>query len=165
MSLALAPSGDAWVLRHPRCARDRAEDIEEVRLIIDAGEFEVAQDELRWLLSGCSDCMDAHLLLGQLALDQRSEIELARGHFGYAYQLGLRAWRRAGEPAPVPYTQLANRTFHEAGRALAWCLEKLKKQVMADEVVATLCRLDPTDPLASRRMLQELRDDGSLPVL
>ncbi len=118
-------------------------------MMIDAGEMDVARDELRWLLSGCSDCIDAHQLLGELALDQHNDLELARGHFGYAYQLGLRAWRRAGEPTPVPYSQPANRAFHESGRALAWCLEKLRNPAMADEVVATLTRLDPSDPLGT----------------
>ena len=32
--------------------RDRAEDLEEVRLMIEAGEIDIALDELRWLLSG-----------------------------------------------------------------------------------------------------------------
>lgn len=134
-------------------------------MMVAAGELDVAQDELRWLLSGCSDFLDAHLLLGELALEQGSDFELARGHFGYAYQLGLHAWRRAGQPAPVPYAQPANRAFHESGRALAWCLEKLKKPSMAEEVVGTLVQLDPSDPLAARRMLDELRDDGGLPML
>lgn len=164
VSMAIDPSG-AWILRHPRCARDRAEDMEEVRLMIDAGELEVAQDELRWLLSGCSDSMDAHLLMGELALAGDTDYQLARGHYGYAYQLGLRAWRRAGEPSPVPYAQLANRPFFEAGRALAWCLEKLGKATMADEVVAVMLRLDPADPLECRQMLIDLRNDDSLPLL
>lgn len=134
-------------------------------MMIAEGELAVAQDELRWLLSGCSDCMEAHLLLGELALAEQSDLELARGHFGYAYQLGLRAWRRSGEPAPVPYAQLANRAFLESGRHLAWCLEKLGKSGMADEVVATLLQLDPSDSCECRRMLAELRDSGSLPLL
>lgn len=165
VSLVADASGKGWVLRHPRCARDRAEDIEEVQMMIDAGELDVAQDELRWLLSGCSDCIDAHMLLGQVALDKDNDFPLARGHFGYAYQLGLRAWKRASEPTPVPYAQLANRSFHESGRSLAWCLEKLGKQTMADEVVNTLLKLDPSDPLDSRQMLRDLRDTGSLPML
>lgn len=134
-------------------------------MMIEAGELDVAQDELRWLLSGCSDCLEAHLLLGQVGLDKDNDFPLARGHFGYAYQLGLRAWKRAGEPTPVPYSQLANRSFHESGRSLAWCLEKLGKSSMADEVVATLLKLDPTDPLECRQMIRDLRDTGSLPML
>src|SRR5258708_2407310 len=41
---------DAWELVHPRCARDRALDLEEVRKMLDAGEVDVAIDECRWLL-------------------------------------------------------------------------------------------------------------------
>lgn len=131
--------------------------------MIEHGETEVAFDELRWLLSGCPDCLEAHLLLGELAVSEKNDVQLARGHFGYAYQLGLRAWRRAGDPTPVPYSQPANRTFHESGRSLAWCLEKLGKPVMATEIVATLTRLDPTDPLDLNDWLAKVRG-GGLPL-
>ncbi|MGI9457570.1 MAG: tetratricopeptide repeat protein [Aeoliella sp.] len=164
VSLRLTPGGDAWVLVPPRCARDRAEDLEEVRLMIEAGEVDVALDELRWLLSGCPDCLDAHLLLGQLAASGQNDVQLARGHFGYAYQLGLRAWRRAGEPMPVPGSQPANRTFHEAGKSLAWCLKKLGKGEMAAEVVATLLRLDPSDPLGAKAWHEQVHG-GGLPLI
>jgi len=132
--------------------------------MIEEGETEVAFDELRWLLSGCSDCLDAHLLLGELAVNLHNDVPLARGHFGYAYQLGLRAWRRAGSPTPVPYTQPANRSFHQSGRALAWCLEKLGKQAMATEIVQTLTQLDPTDPLEVGPWLAKVRSSG-LPMV
>lgn len=131
-----------------------------MQLMVDAGEIDVAMDELRWLLSGCSDCIDAHFLLGELAINHHNDLELARGHVGYAYQLGLRAWRRAGEPTPVPFDQPANRTFHRAGYSLAWCLEKLGKSQMADEVADVLCKLDASDPLGVRKRLAEMRDGG-----
>ena len=44
--------GQAWELLHPQCAGDRAEDLEEVQKMIDAGEAEIATDELRRLLNG-----------------------------------------------------------------------------------------------------------------
>ena len=131
--------------------------------MIEAGETEVAFDELRWLLSGCADCLDAHLLLGELAVKEKNDIPLARGHFGYAYQLGHRAWRRAGGPTPVAYSQPANRSFHEAGRSLAWCLEKLGKRAMAVEIVDTLLLLDPSDPLSVKAWLAQIQD-GGLPL-
>ena len=77
------PTGE-YELVHPRCAVERADDLEEVRKMIDAGEVDVAVDELRWLLSGCSDFVDAHRLLGELALSE-NDLPLARAHFGYAY--------------------------------------------------------------------------------
>ena len=38
---------DVWEFLHPRCALDRAEDIEEVETMFEAGEGEIAKDELR----------------------------------------------------------------------------------------------------------------------
>src|SRR6185312_13203117 len=115
---------DAWELVHPRCARDRAEDLEEVEKMIAAGEVEVAIDELRWLLGGCSDFIDAHKLLGELALADH-DVPLARGHFGYAYRIGQLAIERAKPTGAVPYRLAANRSFFEAGKGLAWCLAQL----------------------------------------
>ena len=48
-------SEQAWELVHPRCALERAEDIEEVDQMVENGEMEIAVDELRWLLGGCSE--------------------------------------------------------------------------------------------------------------
>jgi hypothetical protein len=156
--------GGAWVLVHPRCARERAEDMEEVRAMIEGGEVEIATDELRYLLGGCSEFIEAHALLGQLALEGGGDVALARGHFGAGYQLGLQTLRRAGMPAPLRYGQPANRPFFQAGRGLAWCLAKLNLVSMAREVVDTLVKLDPADPLGLRAMLDELQSSG-LPIV
>jgi hypothetical protein len=147
------------VLVHPRCARDRAEDLEEVQLMIEAGESEVARDELRWLLTDCSEFLAAHVLLGELAIIE-NDLPLARGHFGAGYQLGLQTLRRAGMPKPLLYSQPANRPFFEAGRGLCWSLEKLGQPRMTDEIVATLVELDPSDPLGLRALVDELRSGG-----
>src|SRR5262245_10893637 len=93
--------GRGWVFGHPRCARDRAEDLEEVQAMVEAGEVDVAVDELRWLLSGCSEFMEAHALLGELALAGGNDVPLARGHFGFAVQLGLKTLERARVKGPV----------------------------------------------------------------
>jgi hypothetical protein len=148
------------VFVHPRCARDTAEDLEEVRLMIDAGEHEIALDELRWLLADCAENMAAHVLLGELAA-AAGDYALARGHFGAGYQLGLQTLRRGGNPKPLLYSQPANRAFFEAGRGLIGSLEKLGKSTMADEVVATLVELDPSDPLRLRAMVDALRTGGA----
>jgi hypothetical protein len=163
VSVRRLPS-DGWLLVHPRCARDRAEDLEEVREMIAAGELEIAVDELRWLLSGCSEFMEAHELLGQLAIEKDNDRPLARGHYGFAYQLGLQTLRRAGMPAPLSYKHPANRPFHQAGRGLAWCLEKMGHSALAEEVVKTLLELDRSDPLQVRAMLDDLRS-GGLPTV
>jgi hypothetical protein len=155
--------GKAWVFVYPRCVRDRAEDLEEVQLMIAAGETEVAIDELRWLLSDCSEFIAAHVLLGDLARNA-NDVPLARGHYGAGYQLGLQTLRRAKMPKPLLYSQTANRPFFEAGRGLIWSLEKLGKRQMADEISATLLELDPADPLHLRALLDELRSGGA-PVI
>jgi hypothetical protein len=153
--------GRSWMLVHPRCARDRAEDLEEVEAMVEAREFDIATDELRWLISGCPEFIAAHRLLGDLALAAGNDVPLARGHYGAGYQVGLNTLRRAKMPAPLQFSQRANQPFFHAGRGLAWCLEKLGKSQMGEEVAATLVRLDPADPLKLRAMLDELRTGGA----
>jgi hypothetical protein len=112
-----ATDGRSWVFVHPRCARDRAEDLEEVELMIESGEMDIALDELRWLLSDCPEFVAAHVLLGEIAREI-GDLPLARGHYGAGYQLGLQTLRRAKWPKPVLYSQLANQPFFLAGQGL-----------------------------------------------
>jgi hypothetical protein len=158
------PGSGAWILVHPASVRELAEDLEEVREMIEQGEHEIALDELRWLAGTASDAMEVHLLLGELAVEMGNDLELARGHFGYAYQLGYRAWVAAGRPAPLPHTQPANVPLYESARGLAWCLEKLGKSTMADEVVGTMMQWDASDPLEVRGLINSLRT-GGLPIV
>ncbi|MEX0977734.1 MAG: hypothetical protein WDZ48_02720 [Pirellulales bacterium] len=146
------PGDDAWELVHPRCARDRADDLEEVRKMLEAGEVDVAIDECRWLLQGCSDCLEAHRILGEIALGE-NDLPLARGHFGYAYRLGAQALEQAGGKGPLPYRLAANQGFHESGKALAWCLMQMGKPEMAAEVVERLLSCDAGDPLGVKNLL------------
>jgi hypothetical protein len=145
---------------HPGCVRERAEDLDEVREMIEAGELDVATEELRWLLADCHEFIAAHALLGELALETAHDLPLARGHFGAGYQLGLQALRRAKMPKPLLYSQPANRPFFAAGRGLAACLARLDKLDMAKEVVGTLIELDPSDPLKLRTMLDDIQTGG-----
>ena len=145
---------DAWEFVHPRCALDRADDLEEVRKMIEAEEVEIATDELRWLLGGCSDFIDAHKALGELALLE-NDIPLARGHFGYAYQIGKKTLDSARCQGPLPYRLEANTAFHEAGKGLAHCLKQLGKRRMFTDVVELLLMCDPSDPLGVRGMLAD----------
>jgi tetratricopeptide (TPR) repeat protein len=145
---------DVFEFVHPQCARERAEDMEEVRAMLDAGEIDVAVDELRWLLQGCSPLVEAHKLLGEIAL-AAGDLQLARGHFGYGYELGLKALPKAGLPAPLPYARPSNQAFFEAGKGLAWCLDQSGDSDLAAEVVEQLRKLDPTDPLGVGKMLPQ----------
>ncbi len=139
-------------LLHPRCALERELDLEEVEEMIRAGETDVAIEELRWLLSGCHECIRAHQLLGKLALEM-GDIPLARGHFGHAFQIGSKTIDKSGDNKKVPYTQESNRPFLECGKALIHCLLKLGKKKRAREVVSKLLRYDPTDPLQITKLL------------
>jgi hypothetical protein len=139
-----------WELVHSRCAKARREDMEEVQTMIAAEEYEIATDELRWLLAECHDFLEAHKLLGDLALVE-SDFKLARGHYGYAYQIGLKAIDAAGAISSLPYRHEANRAFFDAGRGLVRCLEKLGKKRMAQDVAVRLLQLDGGDPLGLRK--------------
>jgi len=134
-----------WELVHPPCALERADDLEEVEQMIGVGEVEVAQDELRWLLDGCSDFVTAHRLLGELAI-AAGDLPLARGHFGYAFEIGLGALP-ADFAGGLPYRIPANQAFFEAAKGLAHCLRELDRTTMALAVVRKMLALDPTDPL------------------
>jgi tetratricopeptide (TPR) repeat protein len=151
--------GRGWVLVHPRSVREMAEDLEEVRAMIEAGELDVATDELRWLVSNCSEFIEAHELLGELALAQ-GDAALARGHFGFAVQLGLKTLERAKVQGPLSYRQPANESFFLASRGLVLALAKLNQLPKAQELVETLVKLDPTDPLGLRALLEEVRTGG-----
>ena len=142
-------------LRHPRCARARAEDLQEVSQMIAAGENEIATDELRWLLADCHDFLAAHKLLGDLAIAD-NDIRLARGHFGYAYQIGLQAIEQAGVKL-LPFARPANQPFFEAGKGLAGCLLKLGQRGLAREVIRRLLELDPSDPSNVRNLTDGAR--------
>jgi hypothetical protein len=146
VSVRMLEGEDAWELVPPRCAVERALDLEEVRQMVDAGELDVARDECRWLLEGCSDCLEAHRILGEIALEEQ-DIPLARGHFGYAYRLGTTALERAGTKGPLPYRLEANQAFFESAKGLVWCLLQLGKPDMAAEIVAATIACDPSDPL------------------
>jgi hypothetical protein len=145
-------SSGNWELVHPRCAIEREDDLNEVEAMIAAGEQEIARDELRWLLEDCSDNIAAHELLGELAL-QEEDVALARGHFGYAYQIGVKAIRRAGSPTPLRFEDAANQAFFSAAKGLIHCLIRLEKREMAAEVVELLVHCDPRDPLNVRSLL------------
>ena len=152
-----------WRLVHPRCAQERKDDLKEVQLMIEGGASDVAKDELHWLLEGCAEFIDAHYLLGVLAVDEDQDLKLARGHFGYAYQLGITAVRRGGFPTPLPYAEPANQSFFEAGKGLAYCLRELDKPEMAIEVLDDLIRLDSQSPLGLSEMRANLLSKPSPP--
>lgn len=147
------PTGPAWELVPPRCSRKRADDIAEVEAMVEAGETEIAHDELVWLLSECPDFLEAHVQLGLIALED-DDPKLARGHFGRAYELALRALDAAGNPRPVPYALPGNQPLFQAAKGLVHCLVELGRRQKATEVCQQVARLDPSDPLGIQRIAQ-----------
>ena len=147
------PDGPAWEFVHPRCARRRRADMEEVEAMVEAGETEVARDELVWLLSECPDFLDAHVHLGLIALEEEDP-KLARGHFGRAYELCLRALEAVESPQLLPYALDGNRPFYEAAKGLVHCLLDMGRQKVAKDVCKRVASLDPSDPLAIQRLAE-----------
>lgn len=149
LRLRRRPGEQDWEIVHPRCALERAEDLDEVQLMLNAGETDVALDELRWLLNGCSDFVAAHRMLGELALAE-GDPRLARGHFGYAYEIVLSAFPASGFKGRLPYRLSANQAFLESAKGLAWCLQELGKRKLARRVLEQILVCDPSDPLSVR---------------
>ena len=131
---------------------------EEVEKMIAAGEMEIAQDELRWLLSECHDFIAAHKMLGDVAL-AAGDFRLARGHFGYAYQLGMQAIDRCGKVDSLPSDRPSNQPFFAAGHGVVTCLLKLGKRGLAKEIAERLLKLDPRDLLRVQIVLDADRGE------
>src|SRR5579864_3407375 len=112
--------GNQYALQAPICAVDRKEDLDEVHTMIAGGELEIARDELLYLVSDCRGFLEAHNLLGELALEE-DDVSLARGHFGFAYEIGLDSLPK-GFRGILPAKKDYNGPFFLAGRGLARCL-------------------------------------------
>jgi hypothetical protein len=111
---------------------DYAEGIE----LWKAGEPEEARDALRFALEGCHDNLWVHVALGQIALREFKDPNLARGHFGYAVEL-VRKSLPPGFSGRIPRERPANRPYHDAIAGLVECLRALGKGPEADRL-ATL---------------------------
>lgn len=122
--------------------------------MLAAGERDIARNELRWLLEGCSDFLEVHVLLGRLAWEE-GDVALARGHNGYAYEVGRRALGRRFQ-GQLPYRLAANRPLLEAGAGLAHCLESLGRRQDAVAVAHEVLGWDPSDPLELADWLEGL---------
>jgi tetratricopeptide (TPR) repeat protein len=116
--------GDAFELVHPRCVREMELDYAEGIELWEAGDPEAARDALRYALQGCGDNLWVHVALGRIALRDGRDPALARGHFGYAYELARRAIP-PGFSGLLPKHCPANRPFYDAVEGLASCYEAM----------------------------------------
>ncbi len=126
IGLSRLASGD-FELVHPRKVEETQEDYAEGIELWNEGDVESARDALRYVLSACHANLRAHVALGRIALCEFRDPALARGHFGYAFELGKRALPGdfSGRLAP---DRPANRPFYEALDGLLESLHALGEQ-------------------------------------
>lgn len=144
---------DVFELVFPRKVRVLADDLEEVHDMIAHEEWELAVDELLWLLRDFHEFLEAHQLLGRIALFQ-NKLDLARAHLGYAYELGLNAIGKNFK-GRLPFSQMANRPLLQAARDLVDCLLRLNERNLAVSIAQQLLKWDPSDPLHVRALCGE----------
>lgn len=114
----------SFELVHPRCVAERELDYEEGLELLQAGDAEAARDALRYALQGCGDNLWIHVALGRIALEHFRDPALARGHFGYAFELAQRALPR-GFKGRLAHELPANQPAFAAIDGLAACYESL----------------------------------------
>jgi hypothetical protein len=113
----------------------RREDYEEGLEIWRAGEALAARDALRYALEGCGDNLWVHVALGEIALREFDDPTLARGHFGYAFELARKVIPREFR-GRLPRDRVANRPLYGAIFGLAKCAEALGRSREAQELRA-----------------------------
>jgi hypothetical protein len=127
-------------LVHPQGIKEVELDFEEGLELWKAGDPESARDALRYALSACHDNLWAHVALGRIALEEFRDPTLARGHFGYAVELGLRAVP-PGFSGWLPRDRPNNRPFFDALEGLVECLHALGRQADVSSLRTQIDRL------------------------
>jgi tetratricopeptide (TPR) repeat protein len=149
--LGLRPLGGGdFELDHPRCVAERELDYVEGIELWKAGDPESARDALRYALDGCGDNLWVHVALGRIALEDAHDPALARGHLGYAVELGQRALPQHFQ-GRLPRGRTANRPFFDALDGLAACYEALGQPAEAAGVRTLAARLDGRGGAAAGR--------------
>jgi hypothetical protein len=141
LPIGLAKLADGeFELIHPRKVEETREDYEEGIELWKEGDPESARDALRYALSACHANIWAHVALGRIALADFRDPTLARGHFGYAFELGQRALPR-DFTGRLPPERPANRPFYEALDGLVESLHALGQQGDCDRLRELRARL------------------------
>lgn len=137
--------------------------------MIRAEEFDIANDELLYLVSDCRGFIEAYNLLGELALED-NDVKLAKGHFGFGYETGLNLLP-PGFRDNLPANLGDNRHFFAAGRGLARCLIALGNRNDGRDVLQRLAKFDASDK-QTQSLLAQVRNQEpqggrgiALPVL
>jgi hypothetical protein len=132
--------GDNFELVQPQGVVEAELDYEEGIELWKAGDPESARDALRYALSAYHDNIWIHVALGQIALDEFHDPALARGHFGYAFELAHRALPQ-GFKGRLPRDRPSNRPLYEAMDGLIQCLEALGLRADVESLRALASRL------------------------
>lgn len=132
--------GNDFELVHPRCVREMELDYEDGIELWKAGDVEAARDALRYALQGCGDNLWVHVALGRIALEGFNDPSLARGHYGYAFELAQRALP-PGFSGRLPRQRPANRPLFDAIEGLAACYEALGQAGESGPLRALAARL------------------------
>ena len=145
-SIRLRPiGGNQFELDHHPCVRETELDYQEGMDLWKAGDPEAARDALRYALAACRDNLYVHAALGRIALEEFRDPALARGHFGYAVELGRKAIP-PGFSGILPPHRDANRPFYDAIDGLIQSLEALGRRGDAAELRAMEHRLSGRRP-------------------
>jgi hypothetical protein len=146
--------GPDFELDHPRCVAEMELDYEEGMALWGEGDVESARDALRFALQGCGDNLWVHVALGRSALQEFKDAALARGHFGYAFELAQRALP-PGFAGRLPRHRPANRPFYDAIDGLIACYEALGNPAESAKLKGLAHRLSggdrPSGPARSGR--------------
>jgi tetratricopeptide (TPR) repeat protein len=132
--------GGAFELVHPPAIEEVELDYVEGAELAAAGEVDEARETLRYALEACGENLWVHVALGRLALEAGRDPALARGHFGYAFELVERALP-PGFDGRLPRDLPANAPFFEAAEGLAACYEALGRPGEAVRVRSRAARL------------------------
>jgi len=149
--------GNDFEFIHPKCVLEMELDYEEGIEIWKAGDPDGARDALRYALQGCGDNLWVHVALGRIALQDFNDPALARGHFGYAYELAQRAIP-PDFTGRLPRDRPANRPFFDAIDGLATCYESLGKPGESEPLRFLSARLATGRGPAPRREQPPLSD-------
>jgi hypothetical protein len=137
--------GEDFEFIHPHGVLEAELDYEEGIELWKAGDPESARDALRYALSAYHDNIWIHVALGQIALVEFHDPALARGHFGYAFELANRALPQ-GFKGRLPRERPNNRPFYEAIDGLIQSLEALGRRADVDSFKALASRLASGSP-------------------
>lgn len=134
--------GNDFELIHPRCVAEMELDYAEGIELWQHGDPESARDALRYALQGCGDNIWVHVALGRIALEEFNDPKLARGHFGYAFELAHKAFPPDFN-GRLPSGRDVNRPYFEAIDGLATCYEAMDLPTEAEPLRRLARRLDP----------------------